>query len=304
MPTGTIKFYHVEKKFGFVTADENGKDVFVPATSLAAAGISTLKAGQRVTFELMADVKGPKAVGLKVLAGAHVPKGPMKNPTLSSGTKGKPKITIYLDPARVESDEALGELRRAGYEPYLVDYIAAPPSKDELKRLSLLLRDSNQSLVRRYEPLFLELRLDDRFIGDNEFWSAIFEHPSLINGPVVATQTRAGICGTKSAVKLFLAGGSSGGPSGPLKRKGLPKSLVLMLTGAAATVLTPQKEVREGGSKKLAAPAAKTMQTKGRLTTKVKTLAKAKSTAKRSAKIKAPSKKVRAKPSTKSARTG
>ena len=41
-----------------------GKDVFVPAASISASGLSRLKAGQRVSFELEPDAKGPKAVNV------------------------------------------------------------------------------------------------------------------------------------------------------------------------------------------------------------------------------------------------
>ena len=54
MAIGTVKFFNVAKGFGFITADEGGKDVFVPAASIAAANIPGLKTGQRVSFEVVA----------------------------------------------------------------------------------------------------------------------------------------------------------------------------------------------------------------------------------------------------------
>jgi cold shock protein len=67
MPNGTVKFFGVAKKYGFVSPDDESKDVFVPIASLAAAGISALVAGQRVSFEMLPDGKGPKAVDLKLI---------------------------------------------------------------------------------------------------------------------------------------------------------------------------------------------------------------------------------------------
>jgi len=55
---GTVKFFNSAKGFGFVTPDEGGKDVFVHATALEAAGIHSLNEGDRVSFVLEDDRKG------------------------------------------------------------------------------------------------------------------------------------------------------------------------------------------------------------------------------------------------------
>jgi cold shock CspA family protein/arsenate reductase-like glutaredoxin family protein len=255
MPNGTVKFFNAAKGFGFITPDEHGKEVFLPATSVTSSGISGLTAGQRVSFETRPDTKGPKAVDLKIIAPA--PKPPDKSPALPARGEEARKLTLYIDPDSAAAGEVLAELRRAGNEPDVVDYIASPPARDELKKLSLLLRESNQSLVRKYEPLFLELHLDDRFIGDSEFWGAIFEHPSLINGPVVATTARAGICHSKAAVKSFLSALSSGEPQAAARRKGLPPSLLRLVSGGGAATPAAKEAVVEKPQPKAAVPPAK-----------------------------------------------
>jgi CspA family cold shock protein len=45
--TGTVKFFNTAKGFGFIELDEGGKDVFVHATALEAAGIRMLTEGDR-----------------------------------------------------------------------------------------------------------------------------------------------------------------------------------------------------------------------------------------------------------------
>ena len=56
---GTVKFFNSAKGFGFITPDEGGgKDVFVHATALEAAGIRALNEGDRVSFVLGDDRKG------------------------------------------------------------------------------------------------------------------------------------------------------------------------------------------------------------------------------------------------------
>jgi len=55
---GTVKFLNSEKGFGFIASDEGGKDVYVHASALEAAGIRTLNEGDRVSFVLEDDRKG------------------------------------------------------------------------------------------------------------------------------------------------------------------------------------------------------------------------------------------------------
>ena len=69
--------------------------------------------------------------------------------------------------------------------------------------------------MRRYDPLFLALQLDDRFISESDFWTGITEHPSLVNGPVVATAGKARICKTAAEVKAFLGVGGQSRPDSP-----------------------------------------------------------------------------------------
>ncbi|WP_174553812.1 cold-shock protein [Rhodococcus marinonascens] len=65
MPTGKVKWYDVEKGFGFLSQEE-GEDVYVRSSALP-DGIEGLKAGQRVEFGMAAGRRGPQALSLKVL---------------------------------------------------------------------------------------------------------------------------------------------------------------------------------------------------------------------------------------------
>ncbi|HEX3431198.1 MAG TPA: cold-shock protein [Rhizomicrobium sp.] len=65
MTIGTVKFFNSSKGFGFITPDGGGKDVFVHATAVEAAGMRSLNEGQRVSFEVQQDSRGGKAVNLK-----------------------------------------------------------------------------------------------------------------------------------------------------------------------------------------------------------------------------------------------
>ncbi|GAB2665631.1 cold-shock protein [Prescottella soli] len=65
MPTGKVKWYDVEKGFGFLSQEE-GEDVYVRAAALP-DGVEGLKAGQRVEFGMAAGRRGPQALSVKVL---------------------------------------------------------------------------------------------------------------------------------------------------------------------------------------------------------------------------------------------
>ncbi|MEE2692475.1 MAG: cold-shock protein [Pseudomonadota bacterium] len=66
MPTGKVKWYNPQKGFGFIAPDDGGKDVFVHATALEAAGVRTLNDGQQVSFELATERGKTSATALKV----------------------------------------------------------------------------------------------------------------------------------------------------------------------------------------------------------------------------------------------
>jgi CspA family cold shock protein len=65
MTTGTVKFFNTSKGFGFIAPDGGGKDVFVHATALEAAGMHSLNEGDKISFDTQPDAKGSKAVNLK-----------------------------------------------------------------------------------------------------------------------------------------------------------------------------------------------------------------------------------------------
>jgi CspA family cold shock protein len=193
MKTGIIKFFNPGKGFGFVTPDGGGADIFLPATTVTAAGATAIKPGQRVKFKDAPDAKGPKIISLELLGQA-----PGNTPVSAE------RVMIYCDSSTDLAGEVVEAVRSSGIALFTHDYTAEPLTADQLKRLSQMLSNSGQSLVRRYDPLFLELHLDDRFITDQDFWTAIVEHPSLINGPVVVFAGKARVCKAPGEVRSFL----------------------------------------------------------------------------------------------------
>ncbi|MFM2129807.1 MAG: hypothetical protein RL477_1353 [Pseudomonadota bacterium] len=65
MTTGIVKFFNAARGFGFISPEDGSKDVFVHVSALEQAGIATLREGQKVSFNIEADKRGPKAVDIQ-----------------------------------------------------------------------------------------------------------------------------------------------------------------------------------------------------------------------------------------------
>jgi CspA family cold shock protein len=70
MTTGTVKWFNLQKGFGFIAPDDGGKDAFVHVSAVQRSGIGDLREGQKVSFELVSDPKTGKmsADKLKLLS--------------------------------------------------------------------------------------------------------------------------------------------------------------------------------------------------------------------------------------------
>ena len=67
MSTGTVKWFNSDKGFGFITPDEQGKDLFAHHTSIQMSGYKSLTEGQRVEFDVQQGQKGPAASNIRPL---------------------------------------------------------------------------------------------------------------------------------------------------------------------------------------------------------------------------------------------
>lgn len=67
MNTGKVKWFNSEKGFGFITNDENGKDIFVHFSGIAGNGFKSLEEGQSVSFDITQGERGDQAVNVSAL---------------------------------------------------------------------------------------------------------------------------------------------------------------------------------------------------------------------------------------------
>jgi cold shock protein len=65
MATGTVKWFNVQKGFGFIQPEGGGKDVFVHITAVQAAGLQGLDEGQKVSYEVVRDRGKEAAANLR-----------------------------------------------------------------------------------------------------------------------------------------------------------------------------------------------------------------------------------------------
>lgn len=66
MPTGTVKWFNNAKGFGFILPEDQDIDVFAHYSAIEMDGYKTLKAGQRVQFELVDGEKGKHAANIRM----------------------------------------------------------------------------------------------------------------------------------------------------------------------------------------------------------------------------------------------
>lgn len=59
--TGVVSWFNDRKGFGFIKDDE-GAEIFVNYTEIVRQGFQTLNVGERVSFEVVDEERGPKAL--------------------------------------------------------------------------------------------------------------------------------------------------------------------------------------------------------------------------------------------------
>jgi CspA family cold shock protein len=67
MATGTVKWFNLDKGYGFITPQDGGKDVFLHITAVQAAGLNSVNDGQKVSYDVVTERGKQAASNLKKL---------------------------------------------------------------------------------------------------------------------------------------------------------------------------------------------------------------------------------------------
>lgn len=114
------------------------------------------------------------------------------------------KATIYHNSKCGTSRKTLAILEAAGAEVTVVEYLKAPPSREELKRLYDRAGLKPSQGLRAKEPLAEELGLLSGRVGEEAILDAMIENPILINRPLVETDKGARLCRPQDIVREIL----------------------------------------------------------------------------------------------------
>jgi arsenate reductase len=113
-------------------------------------------------------------------------------------------ITIFHNPRCSNSRNTLALLQDAGHAPRIVDYLATPPARAELRAMIASAGLSVREAMRPKEPVFAELGLDDPSLPDDALLDAMLAHPILLNRPFVVTPKGARLCRPPELVQEIL----------------------------------------------------------------------------------------------------
>ncbi len=113
-------------------------------------------------------------------------------------------VTIYHNPLCGTSRKTLEIIRETGSEPNVVEYLKAPPTRDELRQIYERAGISPREGLRAKEPIAAELGLTRPDVTDDEILDAMMEHPILINRPLVVTDKGVRLCRPQDLVREIL----------------------------------------------------------------------------------------------------
>ncbi|MEX5635961.1 MULTISPECIES: cold-shock protein [Parafrankia] len=109
MPTGRVKWFDVERGFGFLSRDD-GEDVFVHKAALP-AGVDRLKPGDRVEFGVAAGRRGDQALSVRILAAPPS----VAKAAANANRRSPDELHSMVEDMIQILDDIQGELRRGRY---------------------------------------------------------------------------------------------------------------------------------------------------------------------------------------------
>ena len=99
-------------------------------------------------------------------------------------------MRIYHNPRCRKSRETLEIIRSKGVEPEIIEYLAHPPTENELASILEMLGMKPDEIIRKGESIFKE-NFKGKDLSDNGWLKVLVENPKLIERPIVIKGNKA-----------------------------------------------------------------------------------------------------------------
>lgn len=93
-------------------------------------------------------------------------------------------LIIYHNPRCAKSRETLALIEQRGIKPQIVEYLKTPLTHDELKSIIKKLGIKVQEIIRKKEPLFIEM-YKGKELSDEKWIEILVKNPVLIERPII-----------------------------------------------------------------------------------------------------------------------
>ena len=101
------------------------------------------------------------------------------------------QITIYEKPTCTTCRQVHAALKESGVDFEAVNYYVNSIPKTKLKELIKKMGITASELIRSKEPIYKELKLDQKKLTDDQIIDLMVKHPDLIQRPIVEKGSRA-----------------------------------------------------------------------------------------------------------------
>lgn len=124
-------------------------------------------------------------------------------------------IVIYHNPECGTSRNTLEIIKKAGYDPIVIEYVNAGWTRPQLLSLFAVAGLTPQTALRTSKAPAKELGLLEENVSEETILNAMLEHPILVNRPIVCTPKGIKLCRPSETVLDLL----DQWPAGPLYKE-------------------------------------------------------------------------------------
>ncbi len=114
------------------------------------------------------------------------------------------KITLYQKPTCTTCREVYAALKESGVDFNAINYYFDPIPKTKLKELLRKMGIPAAELLRKKEPVYKELRIDEKKLSEDELVDLMVKHPDLIQRPIVEKGAKAVLARPAERLKEIL----------------------------------------------------------------------------------------------------